>query len=137
MTLQELEEYGSIKRQLEYIDKEIQMLYDPISSPPICSEVHNESSHEGPTVNALRRIDRLREQRAELYQKYIDLYGKFNDWMIGNTDYEIQAIVIYKFILGHSWGETACHMNPACGKNSRAASKKFQRYIDNHPEQFN
>ena len=107
MTIETLEEYRGIASGVEAIEKEINMLYNPVSSPNGRETFGSfGGSPSDPTAHAVMRIISLREKLNEERERMYATLENIEMWMKTCDDPEIVSIIRWHYLLGLDWRQT-------------------------------
>ena len=120
MNRSDLKEYLRNKLALQSLDIHTDCAYDTYKSPSFEAKNTNKSDPQDPTMRALRRIEKLVEDRAEIQSKIEaveDFVSKIDD------GYE-QAICRLHYLTGYSWEATCLYMR---GHKSSAVIQEYDR----------
>lgn len=127
MTIEKLEMYYGIASNVEAMEKELETLYVPVSSP---------NGHEGtggctpsnPTERSALRIIAIREQINEEIDRMRELQEEIETWLTSISDKEIAAIVRWKYMHRLDWSRT--NMKVYGYPSYDYSRKKLRRYFE-------
>lgn len=101
MTIERLRKFRGIRKEVEEMQREIDMLYYPIRSPR-SSESHSATPSD-PTASAVAKIMRKEAELEELRQTLADELVAIEDWVASLEDHELRAIIRCHYLMGDSW----------------------------------
>ena len=127
MTIERLRQFRGIQKEVIEIQREIDTLYFPISSP---------NGHQGlgssmpgnPTERAVNRIIQLQEKAEALTQQLAQELEDIEAWLDGLEDHELRAIIRAHYLLGDSWSR--CTQRILNYEFSDTAKMRVYRYFD-------
>lgn len=105
MTIERLESYSGLVANIEAIKEEINVLYNPVSSPNGKTEPHG-TTPSNPTENSALRIINLKEQLVDYYGEMLTQREEIEKWLESVTDAEVQAIIRWKYLIPSSGGKS-------------------------------
>ena len=130
MTIETLEKYRGIAKNVEAIQLEIEALYSPVTSPNGNRDMVSFSgTPSDPTARAVRQIMKLQENLSIELAEQIKLLDEITEWMsvVEHEDPELVAIIRMHYIAGLSWRKTNRRLY---GYDSyHTARKKVFRYF--------
>ena len=126
MTLDRLRQFRGIQKEVVEIQREIDTLYFPISSP---------NGHQGlgsstpgnPTERAVSRIMALQEKAEALTAQLAHELEEIEAWLLTVEDHELRAIIRAHYLLGDSWAR--CTQRILNYEYSDTAKKRVYRYF--------
>ena len=128
ITIEELKNYRYLQMQAQAIQEQIRQMYVPISSPQL-SQIGTKSNVPGdPTRQAFYKIERLNRELEEKVNEIAVQMKRILDWVDTIDNPEIQIIIIWHFMNGLSWKETARKIYST--SDSDSCRKKFYRYFE-------
>ena len=101
MTIARLRSFRGIQKEIEEMQREIDSLYFPITSPRM-SETHGTTPGD-PTVSALFKIQRLQDRVARKRAELADELEVIEDWIESLEDHELRAIIRAHYLNGDPW----------------------------------
>lgn len=101
MTIERLRKFRGIRKEVEEMQREIDMLYYPIRSPR-SSESHGTTPSD-PTASAVAKIMRKEAELEELRQTLADELVAIEDWVASLEDHELRAIIRCHYLMGDPW----------------------------------
>ncbi|MCI9641253.1 MAG: sigma-70 family RNA polymerase sigma factor [Eubacterium sp.] len=124
MTYERLEQYRTIKRQIELHnrDKDISFLSGVDTSKP---SVQSGKTSDTTADLAIALCEEITEQE---YKELCEEFRLLNKFIYGIEDLSIREIAKLKFIKGYTYDEIA----DIVGYESSTIQKKLTRYIKNH-----
>lgn len=105
MTIENLERYSGIVANIEAINEEIEVLYNPISSPNGHTEPHG-TTPSNPTERSALRIIKLKEQLEGYLAEMVEEREQIENWLEGVEDAEIQAIIRWRYLIPKRGGKS-------------------------------
>ena len=121
----DLKQYRNLKMVLSTIDEEIDHAYNTYKSPQMQSRASSFDKNDpgDPVVRALKRIDVLKKQRANIIEKIEALEQYVNNI----EDYFVQGVIRYHYFEGYTW-EATC-MQFRGHKSARTITTKINNYF--------
>ena len=127
MTIERLRQFRGIQKEVIELQREIDTLYFPISSPNGHQSMG--SSNPGdPTAQAVSRILKLQEKAEALTQQLAQELEDIEAWLEGLEDHELRAIIRAHYLLGDSWSR--CTQRILNYEFSDTAKMRVYRYFD-------
>lgn len=126
MTLERLRQFRGIQKEKEEIQREIDTLYFPITSP---------NGHQGlgsstpgdPTAQAVSRILKLQEKAEQLTVTLAEELEAIEAWLEELDDHELRAIIRAHYLLGDTWKR--CTQRILNYEYSESAKYRVYRYF--------
>lgn len=126
MTIERLRQFRGIQKEVIELQREIDTLYFPISSP---------NGHQGlgsstpgnPTERAVNRIIQLQEKAEQLTATLAEELEAIESWLDELEDHELRAIIRAHYLLGDSWSR--CTQRILNYEFSDTAKKRVYRYF--------
>lgn len=125
MTLERLRQFRGIQKEVVEIQREIDTLYFPISSPPF--EGIGSQSPGNPTERAVSRILALQDNAEALTAQLADELEAIESWLLTVDDHELRAIIRAHYLLGDSWAR--CTQRILNYEYSESAKYRVYRYF--------
>ena len=127
MTIERLRQFRGIQKEVIELQREIDTLYFPISSP---------NGHQGlgssmpgnPTERAVNRIIQLQEKAEALTQQLAEELEAIEQWLDELEDHELRAIIRAHYLLGDSWSR--CTQRILNYEFSDTAKMRVYRYFN-------
>ena len=126
MTLERLRQFRGIQKEVVELQREIDMLYFPISSPNaqgIASQTPG-----NPTERAVSRILALQDKAEALTAQLADELEAIESWLLTVEDHELRAIIRAHYLLGDSWAR--CTQRILSYEYSDTAKMRVYRYFN-------
>lgn len=102
MTIERLRQFRGIMKEVEEMEREINTLYYPISSPNGRAEGRGTMPSD-PTAQSFYKIQRLSERLEKRRQTLADELEAIEAWCDTLEDHELRAIIRAHYLLGDSW----------------------------------
>ena len=125
MNIERLRAFRGIQKEIDEIQREIDTLYYPITSPK-SSESHSTTPSD-PTAAAVHRIIKLEEIVEVRKQKLAEELEAIEEWLNDLNDHELRAIIRAHYLLGDSWAR--CTQRILNYEFSDTAKKRVYRYF--------
>ena len=125
MNIERLRAFRGIQKEIDEIQREIDTLYYPITSPR-SSESHSTTPSD-PTASAVHRIIKLEEIVEVRKQKLAEELEAIEEWLNDLNDHELRAIIRAHYLLGDSWAR--CTQRILNYEFSDTAKKRVYRYF--------
>ena len=125
MTIEQLRSFRGIQREMEQIQREIDLLYYPIRSPR--SGEGRSSTPSDPTAAAVDKIMRLEERLCRLREELADQLEEIEQWLETLDDHELRAIIRAHYLLGDSWAR--CTQRVMSYEFSDSAKHRVYRFF--------
>ena len=125
MNIERLRAFRGIQKEIDEIQREIDTLYYPITSPK-SSESHSTTPSD-PTASAVHRIIKLEEIVEVRKQKLAEELEAIEEWLNDLNDHELRAIIRAHYLLGDSWAR--CTQRILNYEFSDTAKKRVYRYF--------
>ena len=125
MNIERLRAFRGIQKEIDEIQREIDTLYYPITSPK-SSESHSTTPSD-PTASAVNRILKLEQIVEVRRQTLADELEYIEDWIDNLEDHELRAIIRAHYLLGDSWAR--CTQRILNYEFSDTAKKRVYRYF--------
>ena len=125
MTIERLRQFRGIQKEVVEMQREIDTLYFPISSPNaqgIASQTPG-----NPTERAVNRIIQLQEKAEALTAQLAEELEAIEAWLLTVEDHELRAIIRAHYLLGDSWAR--CTQRILNYEFSDTAKKRVYRYF--------
>lgn len=103
MTIERLRAFRGIQKELVEIQREIDTLYFPISSPNGRTEQGHSSTPSDPTASAVYKIQKLEERTEKARARLAQELDEIEAWIETLEDHELRAIIRAHYLLGDSW----------------------------------
>jgi hypothetical protein len=126
MTIERLRQFRGIQKEVIEIQREIDTLYFPISSPNGHQSMGS-SMPGNPTERAVNRIIQLQEKAEALTQQLAQELEDIETWLDELEDHELRAIIRAHYLLGDSWSR--CTQRILNYEFSDTAKKRVYRYF--------
>ena len=126
MTIERLRQFRGIQKEVIEIQREIDTLYFPISSPNGHQSMGS-STPGDPTAQAVSRILKLQERAEQLTVTLADELEAIESWLDELDDHELRAIIRAHYLLGDSWSR--CTQRILNYEFSDTAKKRVYRYF--------
>ena len=134
MTIEELEQYYFIAKNIEAIELDIQKLSKPIGSPNGRENIGSRpQSPSDPTARTAMQVIALKERLQSERERLIRLKIKIEDWLNEVDDAEIAAIVRWHYVHFASWKKT--NLKVYGYPDYRYARRKVERYFEKLSEE--
>lgn len=131
MTLEQLEQFRGMRAEVVAIQKEIETLYSPISSPNGHTEGGHGTTPGNPTEQAaMRVIDRKKALESKVYAMQ-EALAAIDEWLDTVDDSKLRAIIRWHYINGLTWKQTNVKVYGYA--NPHRAQKKVLRFFKNVP----
>ena len=127
MTIEKLENYYFIAKNIEAIELDISKLSKPISSPNGNTTGIHSSTPGDPTAKAAMQIIALKELLASERERQIMLKLEIENFLNGIGDAEIAAIIRWHYVHLKSWKVT--NLKVYGYPDYRYARRKVERYF--------
>ena len=101
MTIEQLRSFRGIQKEMEQIQREIDLLYYPIRSPR-SGEGHSQTPSD-PTAAAVAKIMSLEGKLAQTREELAQQLEEIEEWLDSLEDHELRAIIRAHYLLGDSW----------------------------------
>ena len=125
MNIERLRAFRGIQKEIDEIQREIDTLYYPITSPK-SSESHSTTPSD-PTASAVNRILKLEQIVEVRRQTLADELEAIETWIAELDDHELRAIIRAHYLLGDSWAR--CTQRILNYEFSDTAKKRVYRYF--------
>ena len=126
MTIERLRQFRGIQKEVIELQREIDTLYFPISSPN-GKQGLGPSNPGDPTAQAVSRILKLQDRAEALTQQLAEELEDIEVWLDGLEDHELRAIIRAHYLLGDSWSR--CTQRILNYEFSDTAKKRVYRYF--------
>ena len=126
MTIERLRQFRGIQKEVIELQREIDTLYFPISSPNGHTSMGS-SMPGNPTERAVNRIIQLQEKAEALTQQLAEELEAIEAWLDGLEDHELRAIIRAHYLLGDSWSR--CTQRILNYEFSDTAKKRVYRFF--------
>ena len=126
MTIERLRQFRGIQKEVIELQREIDTLYFPISSPNGHQSMGS-SMPGNPTERAVNRIIQLQEKAEALTQQLAHELEEIEAWLDELDDHELRAIIRAHYLLGDSWSR--CTQRILNYEFSDTAKKRVYRYF--------
>ena len=127
MTIERLRQFRGIQKEVIELQREIDTLYFPISSPNGHTSMGS-STPGDPTERAVNRIIQLQEKAEALTQQLAEELEDIEAWLDELDDHELRAIIRAHYLLGDSWSR--CTQRILNYEFSDTAKMRVYRYFD-------
>lgn len=125
MTIEQLRSFRGIQREMEQIQREIDLLYYPVRSPR--SGEGRSQTPSDPTAAAVAKIMRLEERLCRLREELADQLEEIEQWLESLDDHELRAIIRAHYLLGDSWAR--CTQRVMSYEFSDSAKHRVYRFF--------
>ena len=125
MNIERLRAFRGIQKEIDEIQREIDTLYYPITSPK-SSESHSTTPSD-PTAAAVHRIMKLEQIVEARRQTLAEELEYIENWINELDDHELRAIIRAHYLLGDSWAR--CTQRILNYEFSDTAKKRVYRYF--------
>lgn len=103
MTIERLRGFRGIQKEITELQREIDLLYYPISSPNGKPNTGGSTTPGDPTARAVEKIQ-VRQSKVEaLTVRLADELEAIESWIDTLDDHELRAIIRAHYLLGDSW----------------------------------
>ena len=126
MTIERLRQFRGIQKEVIELQREIDTLYFPISSPNGHQSM-GASMPGNPTERAVNRIIQLQEKAEQLTVTLSQELEAIEAWLDELDDHELRAIIRAHYLLGDSWSR--CTQRILNYEFSDTAKKRVYRYF--------
>jgi hypothetical protein len=126
MTIERLRQFRGIQKEVIEIQREIDTLYFPISSPN-GKQGLGSSMPGNPTERAVNRIIQLQEKAEQLTHQLAEELEAIEQWLEELDDHELRAIIRAHYLLGDSWSR--CTQRILNYEFSDTAKKRVYRFF--------
>ena len=126
MTIERLRQFRGIQKEVIELQREIDTLYFPISSPNGHQSMGS-SMPGNPTEQAVNRIIQLQEKAEQLTVTLSQELEDIETWLDELDDHELRAIIRAHYLLGDSWSR--CTQRILNYEFSDTAKKRVYRYF--------
>lgn len=126
MTIERLRQFRGIQKEVIEIQREIDTLYFPISSPNGHQSMGS-STPGDPTAQAVSRILKLQEKAEALTQQLAQELEAIESWLDELDDHELRAIIRAHYLLGDTWKR--CTQRILNYEYSESAKYRVYRYF--------
>ena len=126
MTIERLRQFRGIQKEVIELQREIDTLYFPISSPNGHQSMGS-SMPGNPTERAVNRIIQLQEKAEQLTATLAEELEAIESWLDELEDHELRAIIRAHYLLGDSWSR--CTQRILNYEFSDTAKKRVYRYF--------
>jgi len=130
MTLERLRAVRGTQKELDEIQREIDLLYFPISSPNGRTSESFGTTPGDPTASAVDRILKLEQRVIERRDALAAELEEIEQWLQDLPDRELCAIIRAHYLLGDSWAR--CTQRILTYENSDTAKMRVYRYFKNN-----
>lgn len=127
ITLDRLRRFRGIQKEITELQREIDLLYYPISSPNGRSNTGGSTTPGDPTAQAVSKILVKQKRIIRLTEELADELTAIEDWLETLDDHELRAIIRAHYLLGDSW--TRCTQRILNYEYSDTAKKRVYRYF--------
>jgi len=111
ITREDLKQYQELLIEIDSLDVRIAEAYNTYRSPSMMSDGSGHGSEPGdPTVRAMHRVERLKEERATVMERIIAI-EKFVSEI---DDPRERAICNLHYLTGYTWQATCLRMRKHC-----------------------
>jgi len=131
MTLQRLRSVRGIQKELVEIQREIDTLYYPISSPNGRTDTGYSGTPGDPTASSVARIMKLEEKLVGVRDRLAEELEAIEAWLDELPDRELCAIIRAHYLLGDSWAR--CTQRILNYDHSDTAKKRVYRFFESGP----
>lgn len=133
MTIELLEQYYFLSKNIEAIELDIRKLSKPIGSPNGRESIGSRSlTPSDPTAQTAMQIIALKERLQDETDRMIRLKIEIEDWLSGVDNAEIAAIVRWHYVHLKSWKIT--NLKVYGYPDYRYAKRKVERYFRKEEE---
>lgn len=101
-----LERYSAEIEKLEILNRELEWLYYPVSSPNGKEMSGGGGSSSSPTESALKKIEKVIQKINEQKQVISEYVEEVNAWLNDLEDKELVSIIRYHYMDRLTWRET-------------------------------
>ena len=126
MTIERLRQFRGIQKEVIELQREIDTLYFPISSPNGHTSIGS-SMPGNPTERAVNRIIQLQEKAEALTQQLAEELEAIESWLDELDDHELRAIIRAHYLLGDTWKR--CTQRILNYEYSESAKYRVYRYF--------
>lgn len=130
MTIQELNEFRTMRSEVRALDRQIEELYQLQTGTGNEIGAGRVSARDptSPTEHNALKITALREDLEAKKEVLLERYRYIEEWLDTVTDDEVRKIVRYRILLGYSWRATnrAVYGRP----DHQYSYHRLRRYIE-------
>ena len=127
MTIERLRQFRGIQKEVIEVQREIDTLYFPISSPNGHTSMGS-SMPGNPTERAVSRILALQDKAEALTAQLADELEAIEAWLLTVENHELRAIIRAHYLLGDSWAR--CTQRILSYEYSDTAKMRVYRYFN-------
>jgi hypothetical protein len=127
MTLERLKAFEGIQKEVDEIQRELDLLYFPITSPNGRAGEGYNSTPGDPTASAVQRIMRLEGKLIRRRDRLANELEAIENWLETLPDHELCAIIRAHYLLGDSWER--CTQRILSYDNSDTAKLRVYRFF--------
>lgn len=126
MTIERLRQFRGIQKEVIELQREIDTLYFPISSPN-GKQGLGSSTPGDPTAQAVSRILKLQDRAEQLTVTLSQELEAIEAWLDELDDHELRAIIRAHYLLGDTWKR--CTQRILNYEYSESAKYRVYRYF--------
>ena len=123
ITIERLKEARCVFREYRELQDQIQAAYNTYHSPQF-DYVKSSNGKADPVVLAFHKIEKLNDQ----LDNRLGFISDFENDLLRINNYEVQAIIRYRYILGYTWSQTSRIIYKQ--NDPSAARHILNRYLD-------
>lgn len=125
VTRDDLDNYQSMKKLLEELNREYQQAFNTYHSPSF--DWRNQSGHASvsPQEKAMKKIERIEGRMNEV----MDEMETIESYVDSIEDYDVRAIILCHYINGETWDASASYLNES-QSNIRSKARKYFKAHD-------
>lgn len=127
MTIDRLRQFRGMQKEIDEIQREIDMLYFPISSPNGRSGTGYSSVPGNPTERSVMLILKKQKEMEDLRDRLASELMVIEEWIESLEDHELRAIIRAHYLLGDSWKR--CTQRIMNYEYSDSAKQRVYRYF--------
>lgn len=137
MKIEFLRNYRGLLSNIEAIERQIQTMYNSVSSPNVKPSIGAGWSGEHPGNPTERTAFQIIDLKEELEQRKAEqetALVEIENWLKTIPNIEMESIIRWHFLLGQTWAVTNEHVYGYADKEY--SRKQFQRFRSSNPGYF-
>lgn len=127
MTIDRLRAFRKIQKDVEEMQRELDTLYFPITSPNGRMGMPSSTGPGDPTASAFHKIERTKQKLIAYQDKLADELDIIEEWTFTLEDHELAAIIRAHYLSGDPWKR--CTQRILNYEFSDTAKKRVYRYF--------